>query len=178
MSKILAPAVLHDGDYAKLQKAIEKGLVEPNTMVYDEVTSRLIMVRQDGTYSYVEGKSTPYVALSGTQAAPVQVTTLPDGMYMIDGYYVIEGVSGTKHSEIPIPFIITSNANGQNIMCLADSKATTYKVTEEGTTESTPVMDDEIDTTIDDKINENIEPASDDFIDSLFDNLLDGNGGD
>lgn len=168
MSRFPQFAELKDGDYTKLNEAIENGMISFPAYIYDEDSNRLMHLNKDKTYTYVQGAPTSYVALSGKQDDPINVSSLADNMYIIDGYYNIDGIEETYYSEIPLLFIIGSTGGTQKISCFSSSDMKTYTVTEEETTVSTPITDDNIDDLVVEKVEEVMTPATDQDIDDLF----------
>jgi hypothetical protein len=168
MSRLPQFGELKSGDYEKLTAALEKGTIQYPAYVYDESSQRLIHINEDKTFTPIKGEPTPYFTLTGEQSSPINVSELPNNMYIIDGYYTVDGVEGVLHSEAPILFLVGSVGDAKKISCFSSSKMTSYTVTEQETIVETPVTNDNMEQAME----SNMEPVPDKDIDDLIDSLF------
>lgn len=182
MSKIPEFYCLSGGDYEKLQKLINKDVIKNPSYVYDEASERLIWINEDKTYNFIKADNEAFVTITGTEASPVLIHTLNDGVYYVVGYYKVKGVEGNLYTPTATMFAIGRDQLGiVTAIHYGGTGVTVYEIGNETTNTSQMVTDDDLQETIVSEIETQIQPATDKEIDDLIDQLFpdnNGNGGD
>lgn len=190
-----------NGNYEKLQLEIDRGRVLPNSYVYDSSSKKLIFVNDDKTYNFIGGDADQMIAtLIGTPENPVQIATLFDGIYIVQGNYEIRNTDVEHIATAPIMVFVEADSENSNVVHAtvytsngftiysigADSTTIDRMITEETVAEIvSEVIGEQITEAVEDTLPEvlddNIRPASDqeidDMIDDLFPDVPTGGGG-
>ena len=189
-----------DGNYERLQMFIDNGTVTQNSYVYDSSTKKLIHVNTDKTWNFIGGDAElVFTSLTGTSEAPIHIDTLMDGMYIVQGNYIIKNTDTDFYAKAPVMVLIEVDAEDPTIIhatIYTSNGCTMYKIESDKTTIDKLVTEETVigvvnevveeqvteivEETLPEVLDDNIRPASDqeidDMIDHIFDNMNNGGG--
>lgn len=185
-------ARIKGGNYDKFQEALDNDKLPFPCYVYDELARKLIWINEDKTWNYIDEQ--PYKSLVGTQENPVDIGSLNDGMYIIQGNYSIKNTDIDYVAKYPIMISVEKGTEDSvHVSVYSGNGCMTYNITGETTTmdklATETVVISTVNTAIEEQvpgiiedsvpsvISDNIRPATDNEIEDLIDSLFDHTNG-